>query len=199
MTFTQAVPSVLRSYATFSGRARRSEYWWFYLFTVLVSIVASVIDDLLGAAFGNQVGIIGVISGLALLLPTLAVTSRRLHDTGRTGWWMLLPLIPLVATIVVAIAALFSVLFGTDADDTPTLALIALLVACLLLTLTAGIVLTVFLCLNSSPGPNRYGPSPKQPAMLPSGTGGYYPFAGDSSPYGSLEQPPAPGPSPSQP
>jgi uncharacterized membrane protein YhaH (DUF805 family) len=198
MTFTQAVRSALTSYATFSGRARRSEYWWFYLFTLLVGVATSLIDALLNAAFNNEIGIAGVITSLALLLPTLAVTSRRLHDTGRTGWWMLLPAIPLVATIVVAIAALFSVLFSADAGGTPAPALIALLVACVLLTLTAGIVLTVFLCLNSSPGPNKYGPSPK-PAMLPTGSDGYYPPAGYGSPYASLEQPPAPDPSPSQP
>jgi uncharacterized membrane protein YhaH (DUF805 family) len=191
MTFTQAVPSVLRTYATFSGRARRSEYWWFYLFTLLVGIATSLIDALLDAAFNNEIGIAGVITSLALLLPTLAVTSRRLHDTGRTGWWMLLPAIPLAATLVVAIAAVSSVLFSTDSSGTPALALIALLVACVLLTLTAGIVLTVFLCLNSSPGPNKYGTSPK-PAMLPTGSDGYYPPAGYSSPYGSLEQPPGP-------
>jgi hypothetical protein len=111
---------------------------------------------------------------------------------------MLLPAIPLVAGIVVAIAAVFSALFSADTDGTPALALIALLVACVLLTLTAGIVLTVFLCLNSSPGPNKYGPSPK-PAMLPTGSDGYYPPAGYGSPYGSLEQPPARDPYSSQP
>jgi uncharacterized membrane protein YhaH (DUF805 family) len=191
MTFTQAIPSVLTSYATFSGRARRSEYWWFYLFTILVGIATSVIDAVLNTAFDNEIGIVGALTSLALLVPTLAVTARRLHDTGRTGWWMLLPAIPLVATIVVAIAAVFSVLFSSDAGGNPALAVIVLLVACVLFTLTACITLIVFLCLDSHPGPNKYGPSPKQPPML--STGGDYPTGGYGSPYGYPQQPPDPG------
>ena len=193
MTFTQAVPLVLKSYATFSGRARRSEYWWFYLFTLLVGIATSVIDAVLNAAFNNEIEIVGAITSLVLLLPTLAVTARRLHDTGRSGWWMLLPTIPLVATVVAAIAVVFSLLFSADVG-TPAPALIALLAASVLLTLTAGIILIVFLCRDSSPDPNKYGPSPKQSAMHPTGSDSYYPPTGYGSPYGSWQPPPTPGP-----
>jgi uncharacterized membrane protein YhaH (DUF805 family) len=193
MTFTQAVRSVLSSYATFSGRARRSEYWWFYLFTILVAITTSVIDAVLNTAFDNEIGIVGTITSLALLLPTLAVTARRLHDTGRAGWWMLLPAIPLVATIAAGFAAVFLIAFSTNVDSNPEVAVIALLGVCVLLTLAAGITLTVFLCLNSKPEANKYGPSPKQPRTLPTGPEGHYPPTGHGTPYGYPQQPPATG------
>ena len=120
MTFTQAVGSALSSYATFHGRARRSEYWWFYLFTILVAIPAGVIDAILDMAFNNEIGIVGTITSLALLLPTLAVTARRLHDTGRTGWWMLLPVVPLLAAFVVGIATVVSAVFSAGGDGATT-------------------------------------------------------------------------------
>ncbi|HEX2174400.1 MAG TPA: DUF805 domain-containing protein [Nocardioidaceae bacterium] len=201
MTFTQSVGSVLSQYATFSGRARRAEYWWFYLFTILVGLAASGVDAGLNTAFNNEIGVVGTVTSLGLLLPTLAVTARRLHDTGRTGWWMLLPVGPLLATIVVGFVAAFATVFGPDADDTAATALVVLLVLCLLTTLATLITLLVFLCLDSNPGPNRYGPSPKQTPMPPTGPGGYYPPAGYGPqhpasgygpPHGHPQQPPAP-------
>jgi uncharacterized membrane protein YhaH (DUF805 family) len=201
MTFTQAIRSVLSKYATFSGRARRAEYWWFYLFTILVGLATSAVDAGLNTAFNNEVGIVGTVTSLGLLLPSLAVTARRLHDTGRTGWWMLLPVVPLLATIVVGSAAAFATVFSPDANGTPAAAMLVLLVGCVLITLAASITLLVFLCLDSKPGPNKYGPSPKQPPMLPTGPAGYYPPAGYTPqppapgyghPYGYPQQPPAP-------
>jgi len=79
MDFVQAIKSCLGQYATFSGRASRSEYWWFFLFQVLVMVATSMLGD-----------VINGIASLALLLPALAVGARRLHDIGRTGWWQLL-------------------------------------------------------------------------------------------------------------
>lgn len=202
MTFTQAVRSALGNYATFSGRARRSEYWWFYLFTILVGLVTSVVDAVLNTAFNNEIGIVGTIISLALLLPSLAVTARRLHDTGRTGWWMMLPVVPLLTTIVVGFAAVLAAVFSTDTDGTPAVALIVLLVASALLTLVAFITVLVFLCLDSNHGPNKYGPTPKQPPpMLPTESGGYYPpdvysseppSPGNGEPYGYPQQSPTP-------
>jgi uncharacterized membrane protein YhaH (DUF805 family) len=100
MSFAQAVNSVLRQYAIFRGRARRAEYWWFFLFTVLVSIVAGIIDAGLGTTTQSGVGLIGSVASLALLLPSLAVTVRRLHDTDRSGWWVLAFLIPIVGWVL---------------------------------------------------------------------------------------------------
>ena len=103
MSFGQAVSTVFSKYATFSGRARRSEYWWWYLFVTIVFIVASVIDRAAGLTYGDATyagGWLSSIAGLALLLPNLAVGVRRLHDTGRTGWWLLIGLVPFIGVIV---------------------------------------------------------------------------------------------------
>ena len=104
MSFVDAIRSVVSKYATFSGRARRSEYWWFVLAYAIAAIVASVIDLAIGTdhAFGNY-GVVGGLLGLVLLLPTLAVGCRRLHDTDRSGWWQLLGIIPLVGMIILIV------------------------------------------------------------------------------------------------
>ncbi|MFF0469908.1 DUF805 domain-containing protein [Micromonospora zamorensis] len=105
MSFIAAVKSVFSQYVGFAGRARRSEYWWFALFAVIVSIVAAILDSALGLTFenGSTTGFIGLVVNLALLLPTLAVAVRRLHDTDRTGWWVLIGLVPLVGAIVLIV------------------------------------------------------------------------------------------------
>lgn len=121
MSFPDAIRSVLSKYATFTGRARRSEFWWFALFSVLLNIVVVVID----AVIGNSV--LGYIVTLALIIPWLAVTVRRLHDTGRSGWGVLIALIPIIGAIV----------------------------------------LLVFECQDSQPGPNSHGPSPKETGAAP--------------------------------
>jgi uncharacterized membrane protein YhaH (DUF805 family) len=102
MSMIDAVRSALSKYATFSGRARRSEYWWFVLFNIIVSVLALAVDSALGTEPGRT-GLVGSIVALALLLPGLAVTARRLHDTGRTAWWMLIALVPVVGAIVLLV------------------------------------------------------------------------------------------------
>jgi uncharacterized membrane protein YhaH (DUF805 family) len=97
----------LKKYAVFSGRARRMEFWYFVLFNLVVYIVLSLIDTLLGTY--NIVSGVGLLSGiysLAVLIPTLALWVRRLHDIDRTGWWLLINLIPLIGTIVLLVFAL---------------------------------------------------------------------------------------------
>jgi len=89
--------SVLKKYVTFSGRARRTEYWMFTLFNIIFSIVAGVLDVVLGLGFIN------LLYTLAVLLPAIAVGVRRLHDTDRSGWWMLIGLIPLIGAIVLLV------------------------------------------------------------------------------------------------
>lgn len=98
MSFTEAVSSVFSKYATFSGRARRSEFWWFALFNLIASVVAGFIDN---AVLG--ISLLGAIYGLATILPGLAVGCRRLHDIGRSGWWLLIGLIPLVGWIILIV------------------------------------------------------------------------------------------------
>lgn len=105
MSFPQAVRSVLTQYVGFRGRARRSEYWWFALFSALLGIAAMVLDNLLGTDFegpGTN-GLIGLVVNLVLLLPGLAVAVRRLHDTDRSGWWLLIALIPLIGAIILLV------------------------------------------------------------------------------------------------
>ena len=102
MSFADAVRICLSKYVDFSGRARRSEYWWFTLFNVLVGIVASIIDAVIGTRWGSF-GLIEALTSLALLLPGLAVGVRRLHDTSRSGWWILIGIIPIVGWIVLLV------------------------------------------------------------------------------------------------
>jgi uncharacterized membrane protein YhaH (DUF805 family) len=95
---------VLRQYAVFTGRARRTEYWMFTLFSVIISIVLAVLDNLLGLSFqAGSTGLLGLLYSLAVLLPSIGVSIRRLHDTGRSGWWLLIGLVPLVGAIVLIV------------------------------------------------------------------------------------------------
>jgi uncharacterized membrane protein YhaH (DUF805 family) len=95
---------VLRNYVGFSGRARRTEFWMFTLFNVVASIITQLVDRILGwqdwSAFAGPVT---TLYYLAVLLPSLAVAVRRLHDTNRSGWWILLVLVPLVGFIVLIV------------------------------------------------------------------------------------------------
>ncbi len=103
---------VLRNYAVFSGRACRKEYWYFVLFNLIVTFVLSMIDSWTHL-FVNQpygVGLLSTIYSLAILVPALAVLVRRLHDSGRSAWWLLLGLIPIIGGIVLLI---FTVLDST--------------------------------------------------------------------------------------
>ena len=97
MSFPDAVRTCLQKYVDFSGRARRSEFWFFYLFEILAFVVAVIIDSVFGTS------IFAPVVGLGLLLPMLAVAVRRLHDTGRSGWMILLGLIPLVGGIILLV------------------------------------------------------------------------------------------------
>ncbi len=114
--------AVLKKYVDFSGRASRTEYWMFTLVNIVIELGLSFIDTRTGmvsAAYG--VGVLSGLYGLAVLLPTISVTARRLHDTTRSAWWLLLGLIPILG----------------------------------------GLVLLVFMVLDSSPETNAWGPSPK--------------------------------------
>jgi uncharacterized membrane protein YhaH (DUF805 family) len=87
---------VLKKYAVFSGRARRKEYWYFVLFNFIITFVLGFIEAF---ASGNNYSVVSTLYGLAVLLPTLAVAVRRLHDTGRSGWWLFISLIPVIGAI----------------------------------------------------------------------------------------------------
>lgn len=116
MTFSQSIKSVFSKYADFSGRATRSEYWYFYLFNFLVVMVYYIaLFAMLGSGSrdSSAVGYLSVmiiIYALVMTIPSLAVTVRRLHDTGHSGWWIFLNLIPVIGSIVLFIW------FITDSD-----------------------------------------------------------------------------------
>lgn len=93
---------VLKKYADFSGRARRTEFWMFVLFNFIISVVLSVIDHVVGLD-KNGVGILRPIYALAVLVPSIAVAVRRLHDTNRSGWWILVGLVPCIGWIFLLI------------------------------------------------------------------------------------------------
>jgi uncharacterized membrane protein YhaH (DUF805 family) len=119
--------SALKKYVVFTGRARRKEYWFFQLFNTLFLIALIVIDNVTGmtrahAGIGHGgLGLLSGLYGLATFLPALGVMIRRLHDTGRSGWWILIGFIPFIG----------------------------------------GIILLIFMLLDSQPGTNQYGPNPK--------------------------------------
>lgn len=142
MTFGQSVKHVFRNYVTFEGRASRSEFWWWYLFTSIVSFLVFIpvipwYTELLNASASEAVALpaltglatfglaLSTIWSLAILLPTIAVAVRRLHDTNRSGWWLLLWFL--------------TCCFGIGA-----------------------IILIIFWVLPSTPGPNRFGEGPAQ-------------------------------------
>lgn len=119
MSFGEAVRSFWSNYATFRGRSRRSEYWWIQLFLVLTNLAVAAVDlalmngDIDRFIANGGGGIVGLIWILVTIVPALAVLVRRLHDTGKSGWWVLIGFVPFVGTIVLFV---FSVL-DSDAGD----------------------------------------------------------------------------------
>jgi uncharacterized membrane protein YhaH (DUF805 family) len=106
MTFAEAVKSVYSNYARFDGRSRRSEYWYFALFVFVAYVVGAGLTKALGSIaeiLGTLAGIALVLFWLATLVPSIAVGIRRLHDTGRSGWWLLIGLIPIIGSIVLIV------------------------------------------------------------------------------------------------
>ncbi len=101
--------NVLKNYAVFSGRARRKEYWMFVLFNLIISCVIAVVEAMVGSP-----GWLGAIYFLVVFIPSIAVSIRRLHDTDRSGWWLLIALIPLLGSLVLLV---FFVLEGTAGDN----------------------------------------------------------------------------------
>ncbi len=102
---------VLKKYAVFGGRARRKEYWYFVLFNFIIGFVLGLIEGLASIAPGINYSVLSLIYALAVLLPGLGVGVRRLHDTGRSGWWLFISLIPFIGAIILLI------LMATDSQE----------------------------------------------------------------------------------
>lgn len=158
----------LKRYAQFNGRSRRKEYWMWILFQILVGLVLSFIDAALGfggqatgttsaapgsiAAAGNlRGGVLSNIFSLAMLVPNIAVAVRRMHDIDRSGWYILLPAVP----VFVAIVAM------AGGAATGNMAMMILAGVAGLAALVCGILVFVWYCTNGTPGPNRFGDDPK--------------------------------------
>lgn len=138
MDLLTAVQTGFEKYADFNGRARRSEYWWLWLFLLICSALTTLVDDFFGTP------LVGGIFSLATLTPILAAGARRLHDTDRSGWWLALPLAPL------------AVAFGGWAIGSSIVSTIGGIGT------FAALALQVFwMVMDSMPGENRFGPSPK--------------------------------------
>jgi uncharacterized membrane protein YhaH (DUF805 family) len=90
--------AVLKKYSEFSGRARRTEFWMFMLFNLIIGVALNVVEMIVGTG-----GLLGILYGLAMLVPALAVGTRRLHDTARSGWWQLLAIVPILGLIVLIV------------------------------------------------------------------------------------------------
>lgn len=120
MSFREAVRSFWSSYTMFKGRSRRSEYWFIQLFLIITNLAAAAIDlalmdgDVDRFIANGGGGIVGLIWILVTILPALAVLVRRLHDTGKSGWWAVLGLVPLVGGVVLFV---FSVLDSTAGEN----------------------------------------------------------------------------------
>lgn len=108
MEFQDAVKSGFNNYANFKGRSSRSAFWFWMLFSFIMNIIATILDSVVG------MGLFSLVIGLGLLIPGIAVSVRRLHDTDRSGWWYLLILIPLIGAIVLIV---WAVQKGTDGPN----------------------------------------------------------------------------------
>jgi len=148
---------VLKKYAVFSGRARRKEYWFFVLFNMIIAILITIVDIIVGTYDPvRNVGILNSLYNLGVLLPSVAVTVRRLHDTDRSERWLAFP----VGTTIVG-GILIWLMMGSVADldnISPAIGLAIFLIAVLILV--SYVTLFVFMVLNSTPGANRFGPNP---------------------------------------
>ena len=100
MNFVEAVQSVFSNFLNFRGRARRSEFWYFFLFVFVISFILGVIQILI---WGQDANYLTGIFSLIILIPNIAVSIRRLHDTGRSGFWYLIGFIPIIGTIILII------------------------------------------------------------------------------------------------
>ena len=115
MSFADAVTNVvINNYVNFEGRASRSEYWWFILFNLIINIVTFAIDSTLGTMITYDMGYVGFIALLALLLPSISVSVRRLHDIGKSGWWILIGIIPIVNFIGIFVILVFTLMEGEE-------------------------------------------------------------------------------------
>ena len=149
MSFGEASKSVFSKYATFSGRARRSEYWYFVLFNVLFMLGFALIARVFPEA--KFLTYLYLVYSLAIVIPSLAVGVRRLHDIGKRGWNMFILLIVALLNSSITVLGKSSLKIGSG---------VLLILAIIALALT--VLFVVWLCKDSQPGENKWGPNPKE-------------------------------------
>lgn len=178
-----------KNYANFSGRARRSEFWFFVLFNFLISLGLSFLGAFLNFVTGIEIfGIFSTLYSLAVFIPNMAVAVRRLHDTNRSGWWVLAYYLPSLFTFFFVIIAMvqimtrysFYTLDKLRPEDLPMVALGGMAISGLV-ALVFFVILLIWMCTDSQPGANRFGPNPKEVAQDPA--------AFHQPPYGGYQQP----------
>ena len=167
MGFFEAVKSCFSKAFVFSGRARRSEYWWWTLFSLVVGIALSMVEEvvpednpLLMMLYG-----LGLLAGsLYLGIATIAVTVRRLHDTGRSGWWYGADIIARIVWTIWIVVEIVTLAMNAEDELTSTAIIGAMLVKLIVSVIPFiiyNIVLLVWYCTDSQPGANKYGENPK--------------------------------------
>ena len=165
MSMMEAVKSVFSKYAAFSGRARRSEYWYFQLFVLLIHMVFAVFLthlDLYSTPYYLVSALEGLFS-LAVFVPSLAVTWRRMHDIGKSGAWSLLGVVSLLAfcAFVIMLAIVYSAT-GSSASDAVMASIGLTVIGFFLAMLGIAVVMLIWLTRAGQPFSNRFGPDPRR-------------------------------------
>lgn len=143
MTFSEAIKTCFSKYATFSGRAIRSEYWWFTLFLFLGGFALGLVDAVLFSAIIADASPISSLFSLATFIPALAVTARRLHDSNRSGWWQIAPMGAFILTALLSVSETYILAFAAGAFAIVSVGL-----------------LLFWLIKRGDVGANQYGPGP---------------------------------------
>ena len=163
----------LKRYVDFQGRSRRTEFWLWFVFQLIVAIIFGILKSALGTGSANFVQLLNTIFSLAILLPSLAVGVRRFHDTNRTGWWIVLPLVVFIVAFIIYLAtsgagafAFFEKLgtYGSTPTEQQSMEIVRTMMPMLWVFLAwwaASLVTFVFCVLDGTPGTNRFGPDPK--------------------------------------
>lgn len=152
MNMRDAIVTCFSKYADFSGRARRSEYWFWVLFNLIVSFAVNIFSSMLGSST------LSLIVVVALLIPSISVTVRRLHDIGKSGWYYLLLVVP----IVLMFFLLFTYLFTFDIHYGGSSSILYIMGLLEIASLILAIIFIIWLAKDSQPGMNKYGPNPKE-------------------------------------
>ncbi|MAT07678.1 MAG: hypothetical protein CL707_01005 [Chloroflexi bacterium] len=150
VSFQEAIKKGFNNYFVFSGRATRAEFWWWQLFNVAIQIVGSIVDAVTGLP-----GILGTLLGLALLIPSISLAARRLHDINKSGWWQLLWLVPVAIGIIIALVSWIADLHDWAFYGTA----IAILIV---FTLIVVVLLIYWYVRQGDDSSNKYGEDPRK-------------------------------------